>query len=225
MKKQNLQANQSPKPRNRPQTCRRSAVSITAPVVTVLLLALRPLFGIVIDLLVALPLGGFAVMAAMGRWKQLGDSLGYGLGKMSSVAILLVGTGAIAGIIKASSLNADLIALLGEWHIGGMLIAPDRRGPYVRGNGLDDGRGHDRIVIVLRAVLDAGIPGVWGASMVNAGATVLDHLPHGSFFHATGGCTEVSITQRLRLVVYESMVGLTLTLCSIGCCKLWMLFG
>ena len=60
----------------------------------------------------------------MGRWKQLGDSLGYGLGKMSSVAILLVGTGAIAGIIKASSLNADLIALLGEWHIGGMLIAP-----------------------------------------------------------------------------------------------------
>ena len=61
--------------------------------------------------------------------------------------------------------------------------------------------------------------------MVNAGATVLDHLPHGSFFHATGGCTEVSITQRLRLVVYESMVGLTLTLCSIGCCKLWMLFG
>ena len=200
-------------------------VSITAPVVTVLLLALRPLFGIVIDPLVALPLGGFAGMAAMGRWKQLGDSLGYGLGKMSSVAILLVGTGAIAGIIKASSLNADLIALLGEWHIGGMLIAPIAGALMSAATASTTAGATIASSSFSGAVLDAGIPGVWGASMVNAGATVLDHLPHGSFFHATGGCTEVSITQRLRLVVYESMVGLTLTLCSIGCCKLWMLFG
>ena len=164
-------------------------------------------------------------MAAMGRWKQLGDSLGYGLGKMSSVAILLVGTGAIAGIIKASSLNADLIALLGEWHIGGMLIAPIAGALMSAATASTTAGATIASSSFSGAVLDAGIPGVWGASMVNAGATVLDHLPHGSFFHATGGCTEVSITQRLRLVVYESMVGLTLTLCSIGCCKLWMLFG
>ena len=37
------------------------------------------------------------------------------------------------------------------------------------------------------SILGAGVAATWGAAMINAGATVLDHLPHGSFFHATGG--------------------------------------
>ena len=52
--------------------------------------------------------------------------------------------------------------------------------------------------------------------MINAGATVLDHLPHGSFFHATGGSVEMSIGERLRLIPYESLVGLVLTICSVA---------
>lgn len=36
-------------------------------------------------------------------------------------------------------------------------------------------------------IIAAGISGVWGAAMVNSGATVFDHMPHGSFFNATGG--------------------------------------
>ena len=57
---------------------------------------------------------------------------------------------------------------------------------------------------------------VWGAAMINAGATVLDHLPHGSFFHATGGSVEMGIKERLRLIPNESLVGLVLTLCSVA---------
>ena len=60
-------------------------------------------------------------------------------------------------------------------------------------------------------ILAAGVPAIWGAALVNVGATVLDHLPHGSFFHATGGSVEMSIKERLRLIPYESLVGLALT--------------
>ena len=56
---------------------------------------------------------------------------------------------------------------------------------------------------------------VWGAALVNVGATVLDHLPHGSFFHATGGAVEMGIKERLKLIPYESLVGLVLTACSV----------
>jgi GntP family gluconate:H+ symporter len=65
-------------------------------------------------------------------------------------------------------------------------------------------------------ILASGITAVWGAALVNVGATVLDHLPHGSFFHASGGSMELSIKEMLRLIPYMTLVGLTLTLLMIG---------
>ena len=65
------------------------------------------------------------------------------------------------------------------------------------------------------AIVAAGVTAVWGTAMVNAGATVLDHLPHGSFFHATGGSMGMSVKERLKLIPYESIVGLVLTVCSV----------
>jgi GntP family gluconate:H+ symporter len=61
-------------------------------------------------------------------------------------------------------------------------------------------------------ILAAGISAVAGAAMVNAGATMLDHLPHGSFFHATGGATNVSMNERLKLIPYETAVGTVLAI-------------
>ena len=78
--------------------------SLVTPLVTVLLLSMRPLLGIAIDPLIALPLGGMTGLICMKQWKRLSESVNYGLQKMSSVAILLVGTGTIAGIIKHSTI-------------------------------------------------------------------------------------------------------------------------
>ncbi len=50
--------------------------------------------------------------------------------------------------------------------------------------------------------------------MVHAGATVLDHLPHGSFFHATAGATSTHLEERFKLIPYESAVGFTLAFVS-----------
>ena len=59
-------------------------------------------------------------------------------------------------------------------------------------------------------ILAAGVNAVWAAAMTNAGATVLDHLPHGSFFHATGGSIGMELKERLRLIPYESLIGVVL---------------
>ena len=64
------------------------------------------------------------------------------------------------------------------------------------------------------AIVAAGIKGLYGAAMVHAGATVLDHLPHGSFFHATAGSTNTHMEERFKLIPYESAVGFTLAFVS-----------
>ena len=67
-----------------------------------------------------------------------------------------------------------------------------------------------------QAILASGVAAVWGAAMVNVGCTVIDHLPHGSFFHATGGSLEMGMKELLRLIPYASLVGLILSVLSLA---------
>ena len=46
------------------------------------------------------------------------------------------------------------------------------------------------------------------------------HLPHGSFFHTTGGVTHVNISDRLKLIPYETAIGVILTISSVILCLL-----
>jgi GntP family gluconate:H+ symporter len=186
------------------------AASIAAPVVTVLLLALRPLFGIVIDPLIALPAGGLAGIVATRRWKDLAPGMGYGLEKMSNVAILLIGTGTIAGIIKASTMKDIIIDTLARLNMGETLIAPIAGALMSAATASTTAGATIASSSFAETILAAGVGAVWGAAMVNSGATVLDHLPHGSFFHATGGSVEMKMGERLRLIPYESLIGLIL---------------
>ena len=39
-------------------------------------------------------------------------------------------------------------------------------------------------------------------------------MPHGSFFHATGGSVNMDMKERLKLIPYESAVGLMMTIVS-----------
>src|SRR5690625_7379245 len=57
-------------------------------------------------------------------------------------------------------------------------------------------------------IMELGVAGLAGAAMVHAGATVFDHLPHGSFFHATGGSVFMDLKERMKLIPYETLVGL-----------------
>jgi len=83
--------------------------SIVGPLAAILLLALRPVFNITIDPLIALPIGGAVGALAMGKLKYLNKYSLTGLAKMSNVAILLIGTGTIAGIVANSGLKDVII--------------------------------------------------------------------------------------------------------------------
>lgn len=188
--------------------------SLVAPVVTILLLALRPLCGITVDPLIALPVGGLCGLLCMKQWKNALPSIEFGLQKMSVIAVLLIGTGTIAGVIQDSTLKDHILALLDHISVGKELIAP------VSGILMSAATASTTAGATLASasfadtILAVGVSSVWGAAMVNAGSTVLDHLPHGSFFHATGGVCELSFKERLKLIPYESLIGAVLTLCS-----------
>lgn len=190
--------------------------SLLGPIVTILLLALRPIANIVIDPMIALPVGGIIGIIATRHWRSMSTCLTYGLEKMSGIAILLVGTGTLAGIIKASAIKDVLVGLLAGWSNGGTLMSPIAGALMSAATASTTAGATIASASFADAIVAAGVTAVWGAAMVNAGATILDHLPHGSFFHATGGSMGMSVKERLKLIPYESIVGLVLTICSVA---------
>ena len=164
--------------------------------------------------MVALPAGGLFGLITTRRWNLALKSLQCGLEKMSAVAVLLVGTGAIAGIIKASAITSLIVDTLGGWSGGGELLAPIAGILMCAATASTTAGATIASASFSDAILGTGVQPVAAAAMVNAGATVLDHLPHGSFFNATGGCVGMSVAQRMKLIPYESLVGLSLALLS-----------
>ena len=196
--------------------------SLVGPIVTIVLLALRPIAGVVVDPMIALPVGGVVGIIATGHWKNMGTCLGYGLEKMSGIAILLVGTGTLAGIIKASAIKDVLVGMLADWSNGGTFMAPIAGALMSAATASTTAGATIASASFADAIVAAGVTAIWGAAMVNAGATMLDHLPHGSFFHATGGSMGMSVKERLKLIPYESIIGFVLTLSTMA---IYMIIG
>lgn len=196
--------------------------SLLGPVVTILLLALRPICGVVIDPMIALPVGGVIGIIATGHVKKASECISYGLEKMSGIAILLVGTGTLAGIIKASAIKDVLVGLLSQWSNGGTFMAPISGALMSAATASTTAGATIASASFADAIVAAGVAAIWGAAMINAGATVLDHLPHGSFFHATGGSVGMNVKERLRLIPYETLVGIVL---AVGSVVAYMIMG
>ena len=189
--------------------------AIAGPVVVVCLLALRPLFGISVDPLIALPLGGIVCSLATRNIKNTISYAEFGLSKVIGVSILLIGTGTLAGIIKASALQYDVINILEMLSMPAFVLAP-LSGILMAGATASTTAGATVASQTFSSVLlEKGVPAVFAAAMIHAGATVIDSLPHGSFFHATGGSVNMTIKERLALIPYEACVGLASTIVSV----------
>lgn len=188
--------------------------AIIGPIVAIILLSLRPIAGITIDPLIALPVGGVAGALAMGKFKHINEYVTFGLSKMMPVAILLIGTGTVAGIIKASTLQADTIYILDAMNMPAFLLAPISGILMGAATASTTSGATIASATFAPAIIASGVTPLAGAAMVHAGATVLDSLPHGSFFHATAGAVNISINERLKLIPYEAMIGITSTIIS-----------
>ena len=190
--------------------------ALAGPVAVVALLALRPIAGVTIDPFLALPLGGIVAIATTGNLRNGFAFAEFGLSKVVGVAILLLGTGTIAGIIKASALQGDVVALLNAAHLPAFVLAPVS-GVLMAGATASTTAGATIAAQTFSAALaEAGVPALGAAAMIHAGATVVDSLPHGSFFHATGGAVFMDIRARLRLIPFEAAIGLVSTLTSVA---------
>ena len=185
--------------------------AIAGPAVVIILLALRPVFKITVDPMIALPLGGFVCVLATGNIRSFFRFAEFGLSKVTGVSILLLGTGTIAGIIKASALQADVVNVLNFLHMPAFLLAPIA-GILMAGATASTTAGATVASQTFSSVLlGEGVGALAAGAMIHAGATVIDSLPHGSFFHATGGAVYMNISDRMKLIVFEALVGLTST--------------
>lgn len=138
------------------------------------------------------------------------------------VSILLIGTGTIAGIIKASALQYDVINLLETMNMPAFVLAP-LSGILMAGATASTTAGATIAAQTFAPTLiSGGVPALSAGAMIHAGATVVDSLPHGSFFHATGGSVNMSISDRMKLIPFEACVGLTSTIVSV---ILFLIFG
>lgn len=188
--------------------------AMIAPLCTILLLALRPLFDIKVDPLIALPVGGLVGALCMGKIGQANRYAVSGLGKMAPVAIMLLGTGALAGIIANSGLKDVLIQGLEHSGLPSYILAPISGALMSLATASTTAGTAVASNVFSGTLLELGVSGLAAAAMIHAGATVFDHMPHGSFFHATGGSVNMDIKERLKLIPYESAVGLIMTIVS-----------
>lgn len=189
--------------------------AFAGPLTVIILLALRPIFSIVIDPLIALPLGGLVCAIACGSLVQFREFAEFGLSKVAGVSILLIGTGTIAGIIKASALQYDVISLLEMMKMPAFILAPIA-GILMAGATASTTAGSTiASQTFAQTLLNAGIPAISAGAMIHACSTVIDSLPHGSFFHATGGSVGMNIKERMKLIPFEACIGLTSTIVAV----------
>lgn len=194
------------------------AQALAGPFTVIALLALRPVCGVLVDPLVALPAGGLVSIVACGKWRDTVAYSEYGLSKVVGVSILLIGTGTIAGIVKGSGLNADMISLLNACHMPAWALAPFSS-VLLSGATASTTAGVTIAAQTFSGVLsDAGVPAVSAAAMLHAGGTIFDALPHGSFFHATAGAVGMGVKDRLKMFPLGEVVGAVSTLVAVGVC-------
>ena len=102
----------------------------------------------------------------MKQWKNILPSIEYGLQKMSVVAILLIGTGTIAGIIKNSSLKDWILTGLDHAHMSDALIAPISGALMSAATASTTAGATLASSSFAETILAIGISAVWGAAII-----------------------------------------------------------
>lgn len=188
--------------------------SLIGPLVAIGLLFLGNISPIVVDPLVALPIGGIVTLIATGNTKHTNEYLYYGIDKMQGVCILLLGTGTLAGIIQMSNLQQSTIGLLEVLNMPQFLLAPISGMLMSLATASSTAGATIASSTFSQAIIDSGLSSISGACIVNAGASIFEQLPHGSLFHTSAKSVNMDIGERFKLIPYEAFVGISMTIVS-----------
>ncbi len=193
--------------------------AIVAPLVAVVLLMINPIGSISgiealanfkVDAMYILPLAGIVGMLAMRQGGKILQYTASGLNKMTATVLILIGAGGIAGLISASDLSTQVVALIDASGISGTFLAP------ISGILMAAATASTSTGVILatgsfgEAILNMGTAPLAAAVMVHTGATVIDSLPQGNYFHVTADAMKMSIRQRMGVIPYEAIVGGTM---------------
>ncbi|MBE0341301.1 GntP family permease [Paenibacillus sp. 28ISP30-2] len=195
--------------------------AIVAPLVAVILLMINPIGSISgiealsnfkVDAMYILPIAGIVGMLAMGQGRNILKYSASGLNKMTATVLILIGAGGIAGLISASNLSAQVVGLIEVSGVSGTFLAP------LAGILMATATASTSTGVILatgsfgEAILNMGTAPLAAAVMVHTGATVIDSLPQGNYFHVTADSMKMSIKQRMGLIPYEAIVGGTMAI-------------
>lgn len=198
--------------------------ALVAPVIAIILLMISPVGSILgvdflanlkIDSLFILPFAGVVGSLALGKSKEIVNYCTAGLNRMTPTILIIIGAGAIGGLITASTLPAEVVALVEATGISGVFLAP------IAGILMGAATASTSTGVILAtgsfstAILNTGVAPLSAAVMTHAGATVIDHLPHGTYFHVTRNAMGISMKDRMKVVLYESIVGITMTVVAV----------
>lgn len=197
------------------------ARAMVAPIIAIILLAINPVGSILhisfleaikIDSMIILPVAGLIGLAAMGQFNKVIEYTTSGLNKMTGTAVILIGAGAIAGIISNSNLSQVIVQCIQGAGVPGVFLAP------ISGMLMAAATASTSTAAILaagsfgEAILSMGVAPLNAAIMVHAGAMAIDHLPHGNFFHVSADSVKMNIGDRMKLIPYESIVGGAMTI-------------
>lgn len=203
------------------KACPPLAQAIVAPLVAITLLMINPIGSLLhvdwlmrlkLDALYVLPVAGILGLYAMGLGQKVISYTSIGLEKMTPTVLILIGAGAIAGLIAASDLSTQVVHLIQVAGISGTFLAP------ISGILMAAATASTSTGVILAtgtfgtAISHIGISSIAAAVMVHTGATVIDSLPQGNYFHVTANSMNMSIKQRMSLLPYEAMVGGSMTI-------------
>ena len=195
--------------------------AIVAPLVAIVLLMINPIGSILniealssfkVDAMYILPLAGIIGTMAMGKTKNMLKYTASGLDRMTVTVLILIGAGAIGGLISQSNLSTQVVSLIEASGISGTFLAP------IAGILMAAATASTSTGVIIAtgsfsdAILEMGVAPLAAAVMVHSGATVIDSLPHGNYFHVTAQSMNMSIKQRMTVVGYEAIVGATMTI-------------
>ena len=192
------------------------AKAMVAPIVAIVLLAINPIGSMLnipalaamkIDSMIILPVSGIVGLIAMGKFKKVIPYTTSGLNKMTGTAVILIGAGAIAGIISKSNLSDAVVYVIQQTGISGVFLAPISGILMAAATASTSTGSLVAAGSFGQAILSMGVSPLNAAIMVHTGAVVIDHLPHGNFFHASADSVKMDIKERMKLIPFESIVG------------------
>ncbi len=198
--------------------------AMVAPIVAVILLALNPianmlhlkfLAAIQIDAMYILPIAGLVGLFAMGQRSKILEYTTSRLNRMTPTVMILIGAGAIAGIISKSNLSDAVVYCIQQTGISRVFLAPISGILMAAATASTSTGAIVATGTFAKAILAVGVAPLSAAIMINTGAVVIDHLPHGNFFHASADAVKMNIKERMKLMPYESIVGGSMVIVSI----------